>query len=105
MASDLLVKGYSLSAENSGGSEGDYPFIQAFVSGAEDARAQLPHWLAALQTDGVFWVTYPKHSSGIKTDVNRDQLAALVQEETSFRVVSNVSIDAIWSALRLRQKD
>lgn len=75
MGSDLLSKlkyqggralivnapeGYSLSAENSGGAEGDYPFIQIFVSSAEDARAQIPHWLAALETHGILWVTYPK---------------------------------------------
>lgn len=104
----LLVhapEGYSLGEEDAGEAAGPYPFIQVFVTSAENVRAEIPHLLTLLDVDGVFWLTYPKQSSGIKTDINRDILANMIQDETEFRVVSNVSIDATWSALRLRQKD
>lgn len=86
------------------GAEGRYPWIQVFVTSADDVHGQLRDLLAALEPDGLFWLTYPKQSSGIRTDINRDVLANLVQEQTAYRVVSNVSIDRIWSALRLREK-
>ncbi|WP_251577347.1 hypothetical protein [Paenibacillus sp. MER TA 81-3] len=53
----------------------------------------------------MFWITYPKQSSKVKTDINRDILAAMVQNSTTYRVVSNVAVDEKWSALRLRPQD
>jgi hypothetical protein len=58
-----------------------------------------------LNEDAVWWISFPKKSSKIKSDISRDILAAMVQNATQFRPVSNVAIDDDWSALRFRHQD
>jgi len=98
-------KGYNFGIEVDEEIEGKYEFVQLFVNNAVEVRGWVPKVLESLNPDALFWITYPKQSSRVKTDINRDSLATIVQNETSYRVVTNVSIDETWSALRLRQKD
>lgn len=60
--------------------------------------------LAAIEPDSVLWFAYPKGSSGIKTDINRDTLR-ITGEEFGITTVSAISINEIWSALRFRPID
>ncbi len=50
--------------------------------------------------DALTWVAYPK-ARQLGTDLNRDVLAELVKAH-GVRPVRQVSIDDVWSALRLR---
>ena len=54
--------------------------------------------------DVLFWACYPKLSSPLKSDINRDTLIVGVQR-FGFRPVTLVAIDDIWSAMRLRPHD
>lgn len=78
-----------------------YDAAHVFVREKADAQAALPVATGAVRQDGVLWVMWPKQSSGVKTDLNRDSLAALALT-FGWGPVSNVSIDETWSALRLR---
>jgi hypothetical protein len=83
-------------------SESDtYGAIHIFVRDQAEAQAALTSATAALQPGGVFWMMWPKKTSGVATDLTRDSLAALALTE-GWGPVSNVSIDETWSALRLR---
>ncbi|WP_233531731.1 hypothetical protein [Paenibacillus alkalitolerans] len=75
-----------------------------FANNAEEVREWVPKVIPALKEDAIFWIAYPKQSSKIKTDINRDILFGIVQD-ISFRPVSNVAIDDKWSALRFRHRD
>jgi hypothetical protein len=79
--------------------------VQLFVNNAAELEDSLPGVLPLLEEDAVFWITYPKQSSKVKSDLNRDTLAAIVQESTPYRPVSNVAVDEKWSALRFRLKE
>jgi hypothetical protein len=46
------------------------------------------------------WVAYPK-AGKLGTDLNRDRLWQLVQDE-GIRPVRQIAIDEVWSALRFR---
>jgi hypothetical protein len=46
-------------------------------------------------------IAYPKGTSGVKTDLNRDRLAKAVAP-TGWRAVRLVALDEIWSAMRFR---
>ncbi|WP_174732312.1 hypothetical protein [Mesobacillus harenae] len=83
----------------------EYEFVQVFVHNSEDVARWLPTALPLLTDNAVFWITYPKKSSKVKTDINRDVLWKMVEEASSYRAVSNVAVDEIWSAVRFRQKD
>jgi hypothetical protein len=79
-------------------------FAQVFVKTNQELEAQVPAILKALKKDGLFWVSYPKGGSKIKTDLNRD---ILWESMGRFRMVgvSLISIDGAWSAMRFRPGD
>jgi hypothetical protein len=56
---------------------------------------------AAAKRDALAWVAYPK-AGQLRTDLNRDRLAALL-EPAGIRPVRQVAIDDVWSALRFRK--
>ena len=56
--------------------------------------------LDAAREDRLSWLAYPK-AGQLGTDLNRDRLAAAVRER-GVQPVRQVSIDEVWSALRLR---
>ena len=57
--------------------------------------------LAKVEYDTVLWFAYPKGTSGVKTDVNRDILWAIARQN-NLDAVGAVAIDNVWSAIRLR---
>ncbi len=54
-----------------------------------------------IETDSILWFAYPKGTSKIKTDINRDTIR-MTGEEFDVITVSAISIDDMWSALRFR---
>jgi hypothetical protein len=97
-------EGFRLGIETDDKLDGKFDFILLFVRNAGEALEKLQETIPYLNEDALFWITYPKQSSKIKTDINRDSLFKLVNEETEYTMVSNVAIDDTWSALRVRHK-
>lgn len=97
--------GYLLGIETNEESEEKFDFIQLFVSNAAEVTEWVPNVIPMLNEDALFWITYPKQSSKVKTDINRDILWKMLDDTTAYRPVSNVAIDDKWSALRFREKD
>ena len=67
----------------------------------------MPVWASAFSTarpDGLLWLCYPKGTSKVKTDVNRDILNRRLAEEYGLEGVAMVSIDDTWSAMRFKPK-
>jgi hypothetical protein len=60
--------------------------------------------LNCIETDSVLWFAYPKGTSKIKTDINRDSIR-ITGEEFGITTVSAISINDTWSALRFRPID
>ena len=56
--------------------------------------------ISPARRDALAWVAYPK-ARQLGTDLNRDVLAELVKAH-GVRPVRQVSLDDVWSALRLR---
>lgn len=87
------------------GDDSHNEFMLLFANNSQEVRQWFPVAVSGLQKDAVFWIAFPKKSSKVKTDINRDELFRLVQEISDYRAVSNVSLDEKWSALRFRHKD
>jgi hypothetical protein len=86
--------------------EGGLP-VQAllfFVNNMEEALRLMPEAIRQMDPDGLLWLAYPKGSSKVKTDVNRDKLWEALAF-SGWRPVRQVSIDDTWSALRYRPSD
>jgi bifunctional DNA-binding transcriptional regulator/antitoxin component of YhaV-PrlF toxin-antitoxin module len=78
-----------------------FDIIQVFISSKAELQNQLPKLKLLLADKGIFWVTYPKGTSKVKADVNRDSIREYGQT-VGLQAVSLVAIDDTWSALRLK---
>ena len=76
--------------------------IQFFVKNSDELADSLASLKLLLKTDTIIWVSYPKKSSGIKTDL---EMTGSWDEAAKYGlgVVASISIDQTWTALRLRQ--
>jgi hypothetical protein len=78
-----------------------HDFIQVFLMNREELEHQLSPLLGHLKKDGWLWISYPKGSSKIKTDINRDSIWEYVKR-LGLKAVHQISIDETWSAIRFR---
>ena len=81
--------------------KGPFAFVHVFAKDAAELERLAPRGLDALEYDGVFWMSYPKATSALKSDLNRDRGWDVLRAR-GLRPVSQVSIDETWSALRFR---
>lgn len=74
--------------------------VVSFVIRAEELEDVAGPAIAAAREDRLAWIAYPK-ARQLGTDLNRDILTALV-EARGAQPVRSVSVNGVWSALRLR---
>lgn len=72
-----------------------------FINDNKEYLDFLKTGLKKIEPDSVLWFAYPKGTSKIKTDINRDTIR-ITGEEFGITTVTAVSIDDTWSALRFR---
>jgi hypothetical protein len=72
-----------------------------FVNNKKEYLDFLNKQLKNIEHDGVLWFAYPKGTSKVKTDINRDSIREM-GEEYKITTVTAISIDDTWSALRFR---
>ena len=81
-------------------------FIMLFVDSARTLQKELPKLKQKLASDGSLWVSWPKKSSGVETDLSFD----IVQQsglEIGLVDVKICAVNDIWSGLKFvyRLKD
>jgi hypothetical protein len=72
-----------------------------FINNNKEYLDFLKKQLKNIEPDSVLWFAYPKGTSKIKTDINRDTIR-VTGEEHGITTVTAISIDDTWSALRFR---
>jgi hypothetical protein len=80
---------------------GDFDGIQLFVVNNDDLINSFTIVEPLLKPDTVFWLCYPKKSSGIKSDLEMMGSWEILSNH-GLRVVTSVSIDNTWTALRFK---
>jgi hypothetical protein len=75
-----------------------------FVNNQKEYLNFLIKQLKKVEPDSVLWIAYPKGSSKVKSDINRDTMR-LTAEEYHITTVTAISINDTWSALRFRPID
>ena len=75
-----------------------------FINNNDTYLNFLKNNLKNVAPDSVLWFAYPKGTSKIKTDINRDTIR-ITGEEFGITTVTAISIDDTWSALRFRPVD
>lgn len=81
--------------------EGVYDFAQLFVRNRAELEQLGQVAFQAVKYDGLLWVCYPKQTAKVETNLNRDILWKLI-EPRGLRPVTQIALDATWSALRFR---
>ena len=75
-----------------------------FINNSKDYLDFLSKQPKNIEPDSVLWFAYPKGTSKIKTDINRDTIR-LTGEDFNITTVTAISIDDTWSSLRFRPID
>ena len=83
--------------------EGRFDLVHLFVENSAQLGQLFPSVFQSLKEEGLFWISYPKGSSKIKSDLSRDQGWQPVSK-AGLRAVSMVSINDTWSAVRFRKE-
>ncbi len=77
--------------------------VLLFVRNQAELESQTPRAIQLVKPGGLLWISYPKQSSKVTTDLNRDVLWKVFPNK-DWRPVTQISIDEVWSALRFRPK-
>lgn len=83
---------------------GTFDFVQVFVYDKASLHLHAPAAIQAVKPGGLLWITYPKKTSAIKSDISRDILWEELSD-SGVRPVTMIAIDDTWSALRFRPND
>jgi len=78
-----------------------FDLVQLFCSTRADLDRLAEAAMTAVRPGGRLWVSYPKGGSGVTTDLSRDVRWGPLAD-AGWRPVTQVAVDATWSALRFR---
>ena len=84
--------------------EGTFDFVHLFVKNTAELESLGPTAIEGVKCDGLLWISYPKQSSKVETDLTRD-VGWEMMAEAGLRPVTQVSVNDVWSALRFRPID
>ena len=78
----------------------DIEFVHLFATSTSELKAKVKSYRSKILPDGVIWVSWPKKSSGVKTDITEDTIrdVALPMELVDIKVCA---VDEVWSGLKL----
>jgi len=81
-----------------------FDFVHLFVGSVRELQERSPGALTAVKSGGLLWISYPKKTGKIKTDISRDAGWDAVKR-AGLEGVSLVSVDDTWSAMRFRPSE
>ena len=75
-------------------------FVHAFCQEAHALKKKLTRWRKLIAPEGVIWISWPKKSSGVQTDITEDLVrsCALPLGLVDIKVCA---VDEVWSGLKL----
>jgi hypothetical protein len=76
--------------------------IQFFTKSRSDLEKNFKPLIQAIKDSGSLWISYPKGTSKVETDINRD-IIWKIGEGLGLKPVAMISIDPIWAAFRLKK--
>lgn len=77
--------------------------VLLFVADKANLASSLAANLPAIATDAIVWIAYPKLTSKLAADLNRDIAHALAPSH-GLTTVAQIAIDTDWSALRFKRE-
>ncbi len=84
--------------------EGKHSFIQLFVKNLDDLKEKVSIVMDLMEKEAILWISYPKQTSHLKSDINRDSCWNTMYLY-KLKGVTQVSINRTWSAIRFKHID
>lgn len=81
--------------------DGLFDWIQIFVKNKAELDQLAPKVAKALKPESILWVSFPKGSSKIQTDLTRDKGWDIL-EKLGLKWITLISVNDTWSAFSLR---
>ena len=81
-----------------------FSFVQLFAIWKAELRIAAQSVLPHVVDGSLVWITYPKKTSGIASDLSREAVREAMGE-IGWEAVSIIAIDEVWSALRFRRAE
>lgn len=81
--------------------EPSYKFGLLFAKSINHLNEHAHTMISACSNDSLIWVAYPKKSSEMYKDLNRDAGWGVIQDK-GFQGIASIALDADWSAIRFR---
>ena len=78
---------------------GQFDFIHLFVKDRKSFSAQLVKNKKSLKSDGMIWISWPKKSSGVKTDLDENVIRDFGLK-SGLVDIKVCAVDDTWSALK-----
>lgn len=75
-------------------------FVHIFTTAAPRLKAKLLSCRESIAPDGVIWVSWPKKSSGMATDITEDAVRRLALP-IGLVDIKVCAVDEVWSGLKL----
>lgn len=80
---------------------GKFDWVQAFVNEKAELDKLMPRLRRALADESMLWISFPKGSSKIQTDLTRDKGWDALKG-ADLRLINLISVDEMWSAFAFR---
>lgn len=80
-------------------SEGTFDFIHFFTKSHQQLETEFPKLKSKISQNGILWISWPKRTSGEKTDLN-DNVVRKVGLDNGMADVKVAAIDETWSGLK-----
>jgi hypothetical protein len=81
--------------------KGKFDWVQIFVKNKAELEALAPKAAKALKPESMLWISFPKGTSKIQTDLTRDKGWESLQA-LDLKWITLVSVNETWSAFALR---
>jgi len=75
-------------------------FVHLFATSASKLKSKLEFYRKRIVPGGVIWVSWPKKSSGVKSDITEDTIRDLALP-MGLVDVKVCAVDEVWSGLKL----
>ena len=98
----LALADAAVAIEAPSASLGEAEVVVQFVRNRAELDAKVPPLLKTIREDAILWIAYPKLTSKLAGDLNRD---VIHRESPALGIdcVSQIAIDDDWSALRMKR--
>lgn len=86
------------------GGKAHFDMVHLFVRDSGELESFYNTAHAALRPEANLWISYPKQSSGIKSDLNRDSLFRRLTSD-GWQGMGQTSLGDVWSAMRYKLRE